>query len=189
MRGVKKLCVAGAAVYYGVGPFSDLRGSFEEVQVGFPGWGEEGKWMEQSGFAQSHKNVVRGMHCSPYAKLVLCVTGEMFDAIVDLRPESPTFLKWDSVLLSPERRTRIYIPAGVAHGYMAMREGTMALYYKFGLYEASQEIAIHPMDPEIGVRWPSPLDGGVHILSAKDRGAPSAREGAARRAALAKSRL
>lgn len=172
-RGEKvPLAVEGAFVYYGNGNFDDARGFYEEIDLPL---GDHA--VLESGYAQSKRNVMRGMHCSPYAKIVVCLAGEMWDAIVDFRPESPTFGRWDAVRLSQERRTRIFVPPGVAHGYMAMKDGTVSLYLKLGRYVKDKEYEFNCLDPAIQIPWPRPLDGSAdYTISAKDRALPSAAE-------------
>lgn len=165
--------MAGAFVFYGNGHFDDERGFYEEIDLPT---GPDQVVLE-SGYARSSRNVMRGMHCSPYGKIVVCLAGEMWDAIVDFRPESPTFLRWDAVLLSQERRTRIYVPPGCAHGYLALQDGTMSLYLKLGRYDKSKELELNCLDPAIKIPWPRPLDGASdYVMSVKDRGLPTAAE-------------
>lgn len=159
--------------FYGGGRFEDHRGFYEEIEL----HANEEPVVLQSGYASSQKNVVRGMHCSPYGKIVVCTAGEMWDVLVDLRPESETYMKWDAARLSPERRTRMYVPPGVGHGYMAMKDGTVSLYLKLGIYVKSREIEVNVFDPVVDIPWPKPVDGATeYIISAKDKGLPSIEE-------------
>lgn len=165
--------MAGAVAYYGWGRFQDSRGFYEEVEF----TDREGQSVVQSGFAGSRRNVLRGLHRSPYGKLVVCMAGEVFDAILDLRPNSPTFLRWDTIVLSPERCVRLYVPPGVGHGYFTFKDGSLVLYMKFGHYDRAKEIEVSALDPAIGIPWPKPLDGAAdYIMSPKDRGLPGIAE-------------
>lgn len=167
----RPLCVTGSFVYYGRGRHEDSRGFYEEITLD----ADEEAIVRQSGYAVSQSNVLRGMHCSPYGKIVVCLAGEMWDAIVDLRPGSPTYLCWDAVALSPERRTRLYVPPGVAHGYLALKDGTLSLYLKLGCFDKAQEIEVNARDPALGIPWPAPLGGASdYIMSAKDSALPAA---------------
>lgn len=194
--GIKSLRIEGAFVYFGSGRHEDTRGFFEEVEVPVEARGCRDqtceRWaVQQSGFASSARNVLRGMHCSPYGKIVVCLAGEMWDVIVDLRQESATFLQWDFVVLSPELQVRLFVPPGVAHGYLARSDGTTTLYLKLGCYDKSKEIEINALDPTLGVRWPPPLGGpsAEYIVSAKDRALPIVAEALRGAAAQRRSTL
>lgn len=166
---VRKLRVEGGLAFFGSGRFRDDRGFYEEIEIRTSGT----DCVQQSGFSVSNRNVIRGIHCSPYGKNVVCTAGEIWDCMVDLRPESPTFMKWDAVLLSPERRSRVYVPPNVGHAFMALKDGSACLYLKYGSFDKAKELEVNPMDPAIGIQWPNPVDGASDfILSAKDRGLP-----------------
>lgn len=175
----RRLRVEGALVFFDRLRHEDERGFFEEVSfsdiVGVQT--AEAPLVRQSGYSCSQRNVLRGIHCSPYGKLVICQSGEMWDAVVDLRPDSPTFLEWDAVLLSPERRTRMYVPPGVGHGFLALKDDTTCLYLKLGCYDRSQELEVNAFDPAVGIRWPLPVGSAEgYVISAKDRSLPPAAE-------------
>jgi len=177
---VRQLRIEGAMAYFGAGRFQDERGFYEEIDFKTSGV----ETAQQTGFSCSERNVLRGIHCSPYGKIVSCLSGEMWDCMVDLRPHSPTFMAWDAVLLSPERRSRIYVPPGVGHSFLALKDGTTCLYVKFGRFDPSKEMEVNAFDPAIGIRWPEPLgDASEYIISKKDRNLPTVEE------ALAKRRL
>ncbi len=122
---------------------------------------------------QSHsiKNVLRGLHYQieqPQGKLVRVVHGEVFDVAVDLRRRSPTFGKWSGVVLSAENNKQVWIPSGMAHGFLALSE-TADVFYKLTDYYAPQHArSLLWNDPRIGIAWPT---GQSPILSAKDRSA------------------
>ena len=122
---------------------------------------------------QSHsvRGVLRGLHYQieqPQGKLVGAVQGEIFDVIVDLRRSSPTFGKWSGVKLSAGNRKQVWIPEGLAHGFLVLSE-TADVFYKVTDYYAPQhERALLWNDLHIGIAWP--LDREP-ILSTKDRSA------------------
>jgi len=122
---------------------------------------------------QSHsiKNVLRGLHYQieqPQGKLVRVVQGEVFDVAVDLRRKSPTFGKWSGVVLSAENNKQVWIPPGLAHGFLTLSE-TADVFYKLTDYYAPQHArSIRWNDPRIGIAWPA---GQSPILSPKDRSA------------------
>lgn len=154
--------------------FTDERGAFFESF-------NEAKFREATGFtgqfvqdnhSVSHKGVLRGLHYQlpPHAqgKLVRVVAGAAFDVAVDIREGSSTFGKWAAVELSAENRKQFWIPAGFAHGFLALEDGTQFLYKTTDFWHAASERSIRWDDPEIGIKWP--LDGAP-VVSSKDAGA------------------
>jgi len=101
---------------------------------------------------------VRGMHFqnTPYAeiKIVRCLKGRVFDVAVDLRKDSPTFLKWFGVELSPLKNIALVIPEGCAHGFQVLEESSELLYLHTTPYTPSSEAAVRFDDPMIGITWP-----------------------------------
>eukprot|EP00927_Polykrikos_kofoidii_P063687 TRINITY_DN58559_c0_g1_i1.p1 TRINITY_DN58559_c0_g1~~TRINITY_DN58559_c0_g1_i1.p1 ORF type:complete len:211 (-),score=25.51 TRINITY_DN58559_c0_g1_i1:99-731(-) len=169
---VRCLRVADAFVFMGNGRFEDDRGLYEEINLP-----RSQQSVQQSGYSVSKCNVVRGLHCSPYGKIVACLAGEMWDVLVDFRPESETYLQWDAVTLSPSERTRVFVPPRVGHGYFARMDGTTTLYLKLGCFDITKEINVNAFDPELGISWPAPVHGATdYLLSNKDRNLPALRE-------------
>ncbi len=115
-----------------------------------------------------HKGTLRGMHFQhePHAeaKLVRCIKGRLFDAIVDLRRDSPTFCRWTGVELSAENHTMLYVPEGFAHGYQTLEDDTEIFYQVTEYYHPSSEGGVRWDDPAFGIEWPLPNP----ILSEKD---------------------
>ena len=113
---------------------------------------------------------VRGMHYQnvPYCevKLVKCIKGTVWDVIVDLRKDSPTFLEWDAIELSASKKNMIYIPEGCAHGFQVLEEGSELLYFHSQYYSPDSEAALNFKDPQINISWP--LD--ITEVSDKDKG-------------------
>lgn len=167
----RPLKVAGAVEYIAPGRYEDERGFFEEIDFS---WIDDAcSTARQCSVSGSHRNVLRGIHCSPYAKVITCTSGEMWDVVVDLRKDSPTFLKWDYVLLSPERRSQLFVPANVGHGFLSLQDNTTAFYIKFGFYAPGKEMEVNAFDPTVGICWPTPLDGDLSFIrSPKDRALP-----------------
>lgn len=118
------------------------------------------------------KGTLRGLHWQrePYAqaKLVRCLTGALIDVVADVRPESPTFGRWEAVPLSAEGGEALFVPAGYAHGYVTTADSTLVLYKVDVLWQPSAEASCRWNDPTLGIDW------GVTdpILSDKDRAAP-----------------
>lgn len=105
-----------------------------------------------------YKGTLRGMHFQfpPAAetKLVRCVRGAIIDIIVDLRPESPTFLEHVAVELSAENARSLYVPERFAHGYQALEDNTETTYQVGEFYTPSEEFGLSPYDPDLGLSWP-----------------------------------
>ena len=122
----------------------------------------------QDNHSRSQQSVLRGLHFqtdNPQGKLVRAVTGEIFDVAVDIRPYSPTFKQWVGVLLSESNKRQLWIPAGLAHGFVVLSEVADFEYKCTEYYDPSSEQCIIWDDPEINVRWPIEHP----ILSSKDQ--------------------
>jgi len=118
------------------------------------------------------RGTLRGLHYQvpPHAevKLVRCVAGAIWDAIVDLRPGSPTFRKWCGIELSAANRKMFYVPHGFAHGYQALTDHSEVLYLVTEFYTPNAERGLRWNDPSFGIEWPIPEP----ILSPKDAAHP-----------------
>ena len=126
----------------------------------------------QANVARStHQGTVRGMHFQypPHAeaKLVRATRGAILDVAVDLRPESPTYLRHVAVELSAEDQRGLYLPERFAHGYQTLEEGAEVLYLTSVPYAPEFEAGLSPFDPGLGIAWPLPPSE----VSAKDAGA------------------
>ena len=129
-------------------------------------------------FVQCNRSVsvtagtIRGLHwqAAPYGevKLVSCVRGRVFDVIVDVRPESPTFLRWFGAELSAGNRTMAYVPEGCAHGYLTLEADSEVTYPVTAMYHPQAERGLRWDDPAIGIEWPlTPA-----VVSPKDQSWP-----------------
>ncbi len=116
------------------------------------------------------RNTLRGMHyqIEPYGevKLVRCTRGEIFDVIVDLRPDSPTKLQWYGVNLTAENRHMLYIPAGFAHGFQTLTDHAEVFYQMSTLYMAHAARGVPWNDPDLGIDWP---EAQHRVISVKDQ--------------------
>ena len=114
------------------------------------------------------KGTLRGMHFQfpPQAetKLVRATRGAILDIIVDLRPESPTYLQHVAVELSADNHRALYVPERFAHGYQALEDGTETTYQVGEFYAPGSEGGLSPFDPKLGLTWPLP----VSVISPKD---------------------
>jgi len=111
---------------------------------------------------------LRGLHFQspPFAedKIVSCIAGSIFDVVVDLRFDSPTFCKWAAVTLESDDEQVLYLPAGVAHGFQTLEDNSSVLYGITSTYNPASSHSIRYSDPELNISWPIP----VGIVSKKD---------------------
>lgn len=128
----------------------------------------------QDNHSRSVKGVLRGLHYQvpPHeqGKLVRVSHGVVFDVAVDIRRSSPTFGKWVGVTLSADNQRQLWLPEGMAHGFLVLSDTADFLYKTSHYYEASAERTIRYDDPCVGIKWPA-IDVEI-LLSAKDRQAP-----------------
>jgi dTDP-4-dehydrorhamnose reductase len=118
---------------------------------------------------KSARNVLRGLHYQvrqPQGKLVRVVQGEVFDVAVDIRKNSPTYGQWVGLHLSAENKKQLWIPPGLAHGFVVLSETAEFLYKTTDYYAPALERCIRWNDPDIGIEWPIE---GEPLLSAKDK--------------------
>jgi dTDP-4-dehydrorhamnose 3,5-epimerase len=115
---------------------------------------------------------LRGMHfqTAPYeeAKLVRCTMGAVYDVIIDLRPDSSTFLRWIAAELTAENHKMLYVPENFAHGYQTLADNTEVFYQVSQFYSPGSEQGLRYNDPTFGIKWP--MD--VQVISHKDRSWP-----------------
>lgn len=121
----------------------------------------------QDNHSSSIKNVLRGLHFQvkkPQGKLVRVVRGEVFDVAVDIRKDSPTFGKWESVILSEKNKKQFWVPPGFAHGFVVLSEKADFEYKCTDYYDSNDEGCILWNDKDLDIEWP--IDNP--ILSSKD---------------------
>lgn len=122
----------------------------------------------QDNHSRSSKNVLRGLHfqkTNPQGKLVRVVRGEVFDVAVDIRRDSPTYGKWEGVLLSEENKKQFWIPPGLAHGFVVLTDVADFEYKCTDYYNPQHEECLLWNDPAIGIDWPVTQP----LLSEKDK--------------------
>ena len=156
--------------------YGDARGYFMETykRPDFEAGGIACEFV-QDNQSSSTQGVLRGLHFQiehPQAKLVRVVQGEVFDVAVDLRPGSPTFGKWEGVVLSAENHRQFFIPRGFAHGFYVMSETAVFAYKCDEVYHPNDEGGLIWNDPELAVEWPLVPDVPVN-LSARDSANPT----------------
>lgn len=171
---VNELSIPGAWVFTPK-QFADDRGIFFE-------WFQDDTFIKYSGvslnLAQANASIskagtLRGIHFADnppgQRKYVTCFSGSAVDVLVDLRVGSPMFGKWEFVELNTTERRIVSIPNGVGHGFLALEDNTTIVYMCDQRYNPTGEREINPLDPEIGIEWPTHLE---HLLSPKDLAAP-----------------
>lgn len=126
----------------------------------------------QDNHSRSARGVLRGLHfqkTNPQGKLVRVVTGEVFDVAVDIRKDSPSFGRWEGVVLSAENKRQFWVPPGLAHGFLVLSDYADFEYKCTEYYDPSDEGSLLWNDVDVGIEWP--LDG-IPALSDKDKNAP-----------------
>ena len=162
--------------------YGDDRGYFMETykQPDFAAGGIDVEFV-QDNQSSSVKGVLRGLHFQinhPQSKLVRVVSGKVFDVAVDLRPNSPTYGKWEGAILSAENKRQFFIPRGFAHGFLVLSDHAEFCYKCDDVYHPNDEGGLMWNDPAIGIEWPA-LDGDALfdeaklILSEKDKHHPA----------------
>ncbi|HZQ50253.1 MAG TPA: dTDP-4-dehydrorhamnose 3,5-epimerase [Candidatus Dormibacteraeota bacterium] len=168
----RELSLAGAFVIE-LDVISDHRGFFARTWDGrdLEAHGLVGEIAQCNVSYNVKRGTVRGLHFQrpPHeeVKLVRCTRGAVVDFIVDIRPGSPTLLRWESVELTAENRLTLYVPRGFAHGYQTLVDDTEISYQVSEYYHPESEGTILWSDPEIGIQWPV----AEVTISEKDRSA------------------
>lgn len=154
--------------------FNDSRGFFARAfcENEFADHGIEFRVVQANTSYSHKKHTLRGMHYQekPHqeAKLMKCIKGAIFDVIIDMRPDSPTFKKWMGVELSERNRKMIYVPEGFAHGFVTLEDDTEVYYPVTELYTPGAEKGIRWDDPAFNIQWPVK----PQIISEKDQNWP-----------------
>jgi dTDP-4-dehydrorhamnose 3,5-epimerase len=132
----------------------------------------------QDNHSRSSRGVLRGLHFQKgeraQGKLVRVVAGAVFDVAVDIRRDSPTFGRWVGVELSAENHRQLWVPPGLAHGFLVTTETADFLYKTTEYYAPQDEGAVRWDDPDLAIAWPDL--GESPRLSAKDAAAPPLRD-------------
>jgi dTDP-4-dehydrorhamnose 3,5-epimerase len=151
--------------------YEDERGFFARLwdAAEFQEKGIETTFSQVSLSFNAQKGTLRGLHFQqephPEAKLVRCIRGAIHDVIVDIRPDSDTYLQWEAVELSAENLKSLYIPVGMAHGFQTLCENAEVLYMISTAYHAHLQRGLRYDDPALGIAWPLP----VSCISQRDR--------------------
>jgi dTDP-4-dehydrorhamnose 3,5-epimerase len=154
-----------------VQPKPDERGFFARTwcQKEFKRHGLNSKLVQCSISFNPRKGTLRGLHYQvlPHAetKLVRCTRGAIYDAVVDLRPLSPTFREWIAVVLTAEKRNMVYVPEGCAHGFLTLQDDSEVFYQMSEFYDAEASRGVRWDDPAFKIAWPDK----VELISARDQ--------------------
>jgi dTDP-4-dehydrorhamnose 3,5-epimerase len=154
--------------------FNDERGFFARAfcEKEFKDHGIDFRVVQANTSYSSKKHTLRGMHYQekPHqeAKLIKCTKGAIYDVIIDMRPDSPTFKKWAGVELTEQNRKMIYVPEGFAHGFLTLEDDTEVYYPVTESYTPGAEKGIRWDDPAFNIDWPAK----AAIISAKDKSWP-----------------
>ncbi|MET7732514.1 dTDP-4-dehydrorhamnose 3,5-epimerase [Streptomyces sp. NPDC005402] len=179
---MRELGIAGAWVHEPK-VFPDARGSFHEWFKGadFAESTGHGLNLAQANCSVSSRGTLRGIHFADVppsqAKYVKCVRGAVLDVIVDIRTGSPTYKQWEAVRLDDVDHHSVYLSEGLGHAFMALTDDATVVYLCSEGYAPQREHGIHPLDPELGIEWPSGL---TPVLSDKDSAAPTLAEAEAK---------
>ena len=155
-------------------PLGDERGFLTRIfcaqELALAGWK---KTISQINHTYTQKiGAVRGMHFQtpPFSemKLVSCLRGQIWDVALDLRKDSPTFLKWHAEVLSSDNQKALLIPEGFAHGFQALSNDCELLYLHSMPYQSDAESAINPQDALVDIKWPLEIS----VLSIRDASRP-----------------
>jgi len=150
--------------------FHDARGYFKETysKDKYAALGMLDEWVQDS-VSRSRRNVLRGMHYDlRMAKFVQVLLGSIFDVIVDIRSDSPTYRQWQGFDLTADNHHQLYVPRGFAHGFLARSDDVIVHYKMTAHFDPQHEGVMSWRDRQVGIVWP--LDGDP-ILSAKDAAA------------------
>ncbi len=163
--------------------FGDERGFFSETynSAALSAAGIDETFVQDNHSLSREVGVVRGLHFQtpPYAqaKLLRVARGAVFDVVVDLRRDSPTYKQHVSWVISAKDWNQIFVPVGFAHGFCTLEPDTEVLYKVSALYAPDHEGGVQWNDPDLGIDWP--VEPGKAVLSDKDRALPRLREIAA----------
>jgi dTDP-4-dehydrorhamnose 3,5-epimerase len=155
-------------------PVKDERGAFMRTfcEREFGDHGLETRFVQHSLSINTRKGTLRGMHLqrAPHeeVKLVRCQRGAVWDVIIDLRPDSPTYMQWQGFELSAENGMQLYVPKGFAHGFQTMNDGCEVFYLISEFYAADAAAGLRHDDARFAIDWPLP----VSVMSDKDRAWP-----------------
>ena len=155
-------------------PYSDERGFFARAwcRHEFEEHGLAPNVAQVNVSYNKHAGTLRGMHyqAQPYGetKLVRCTRGAIYDVVIDMRPDSPSFRSWVGAELTADNRQMLYVPEDFAHGFITLTDETEITYQVSQFYTPEAEHGVRYDDPAFGIEWPVP----IHVISEKDKNWP-----------------
>ncbi len=155
-------------------PFRDERGLFARTfcQKEFANIGFDKQIVQINHSVTKQKGTIRGMHYQrPPAceiKIIRCIQGTVFDVMVDIRADSPTYMRWHGVELSKANMRMVYIPEGFAHGFQTLADNAELIYHHSAFYSPEYENVLKFDDPVLAINWPLPMS----VTSLKDQSCP-----------------
>lgn len=158
----------------GLDPREDERGFFARTwcKREFEDHGLNGRLVQCSVSLNLRKGTLRGMHyqAAPFAeaKVVRCTSGAIYDVVLDLREQLPTFKQWFAKVLSAENRQSLYVPEGCAHGFLTLTDASEVLYQMSEFYHPEAGFGVRWNDPAFEIAWPEK----VEVISERDRTYP-----------------
>lgn len=158
------------AVVIALEPHPDERGFFARTycEKEFAAAGLETGFVQGNMSFNHVKGTLRGLHFqnAPHqeVKVVRCIRGAIYDVIVDLRPQSPSYLQWQGFELSADNGLQLYVPRGFAHGFLTLSDGAIVVYQVSAFYTPGAEGGVRWNDPHFAIAWPAE----VTVISAKD---------------------
>ena len=151
--------------------FTDDRGAFARTYCkrDFKEIGHNKEFVQFNQSYNTHKGTIRGMHYQipPFKeiKLVRCIRVAVYDVIIDIRQDSPTFLPHFAVELSADNKRALYIPEGFAHGFQTLEDNTELIYHHSEYYTPNADSGLNYLDPALNIQWPAT----VSKISEKDK--------------------
>jgi len=152
-------------------PFHDARGFFARswCQTEFESHGLNPNVVQCNVSFNTRKGTLRGMHYQEApkgeAKLVRCTSGSIYDVVIDLRPDSPTFKRWVAASLTAQQRNMIHVPEGCAHGFLTLEDETEVFYQMSEFYSPELARGVRWDDPTFQIVWPEKIE----VISERDR--------------------
>ena len=132
--------------------------------------------VQQGNISSSNRGVLRGIHYSlakeGQGKWITCISGSVWDVVVDIRPSSTTYRKWIGTELHSGSGDALFISEGLGHAFISLEDNSTVAYLLTSKYSPAEEFAIHPLDPELAITWPLQNPS----LSLKDGSAPTLQE-------------
>ena len=155
-------------------PVHDERGYFARTwcQQEFKAQGLNPALVQCSLSFNAHEGTLRGMHyqVEPHAedKLIRCTRGAVYDVVIDLRPQSPTYKQWIAVTLTADRGNMVYVPVGCAHGFLSLADNSEVFYQMSEFYNPESARGVRWNDSAFQIEWPGP----VKVISSRDQSYP-----------------